>query len=77
MSENSFQIFATTGRDDLASSEIDELYEEGSDIDRANNWKNWKDMEAENQAFYAPSYDETRVIDMIMPIKSNKIFPNF
>lgn len=71
-----FKVFPTTGRDELESNEIDRLYDEGNDNDGASDWKSMRDVEKENRAIFAPSYDETR-IDMIMPIRTRKIFSNF
>jgi hypothetical protein len=57
----SLQFYPTTGRDELEEDK-DQLYEEGIEIDRQEDWsKARQNIELKYQSIFAPGYDETQV----------------
>jgi hypothetical protein len=58
--------------------EVDHLLDEGLEFDKTSDWLNAQELTRQNQAFFSPNYEETR-IDVTYPMrkKTRKIFTNF
>jgi hypothetical protein len=64
------QFFPTTGRDEFYG-DNDQLYHDGIELDRANDWQKTEDIAMAHRSIFSPGYDETR-IKKNLPLKRLK-----
>lgn len=54
------QFFPTTGRDEF-DPDKDQLYHDGIELDRANDWSKAQEIAMSHRSIFSPNYDETKI----------------